>query len=145
MLLTTKWTCSGRSWLQRFYCSPPPCGSFWLKAKLPGRPVVKVLFQSKYTRLSIQMDGPYPNKFTIFQALTKRMTAILIQMDDEGPKQSLNIIYCNIVITKQDKTGKSQRMLLFATWCITRTFTTCIKVSRSGVGCPLISMIHWRA
>lgn len=69
----TKQTRSRRSRLQRFYCSPPPCGSFWLKAKLPGWPVVKVLFQSKYTRFSIQMDGPHPNKFTIFQALTKGM------------------------------------------------------------------------
>jgi len=48
---------SGLSWLQCIYYSPSPRSSFWFKAKLPGRPVVNVLIQTKYARLYFHLDG----------------------------------------------------------------------------------------
>ena len=62
---------SNRCWLQCFYRSPLPCVGLRFKSKLPGGPVVKVLFQSQHAGFSIQMDSFHPNKLTIFQSLKK--------------------------------------------------------------------------
>jgi hypothetical protein len=53
------------------YIVSVPCCSLWVKAELPGWPVVKVLFQSKEAGFSIQLDGSHPNKLAIFQSLIK--------------------------------------------------------------------------